>query len=115
MSTYENFVRGLPPKEQWGERIYTTGDFAYPDPLNAAVQLLDVNIAKGFGSRPAVYYKDRTITYDEFAATVGKMGNALRKLGVQKGDRILLRFPNNPTAVALWLATLRVGGIVVMV
>jgi 2-aminobenzoate-CoA ligase len=115
MPSYEDFLKGLPPKDMWGERIYITADFNYPDILNAAVELLDKNIERGFGSRPAVFYKDSTYTYSELADIVGKMGNALRKLGVKKGDRILLRFPNNPTAVALWLATLRIGAIAVMV
>src|SRR5689334_19848467 len=115
MSSYQEFLRELPPKEMWGERIYITDDFNYSDSLNAAVELLDRNQSRGFGNRPAVFYKDRRITYDELAATVGKMCNALRSLGVKKGDRLLLRFPNNPTAIALWLATLRVGGVVVMV
>jgi len=115
MSSYENFLRELPPKQMWGERIYITNDFQYPESLNASVELLDRNQQRGFGSRPSVFYKEKRITYDELAATVGKMSNALRKLGVVKGDRIMLRFPNNPTAVALWLAVLRVGGVVVMV
>jgi 2-aminobenzoate-CoA ligase len=115
MSTYAEFVKGLPPREMWGERIYITGDFNYPDSLNAAVELLDKNLARGFANRPAVFYKDKKYTYRELAEMVGKMGNALRSLGVKKGDRLLLRFPNNPTAVALWLATIRIGAIVVLV
>jgi 2-aminobenzoate-CoA ligase len=113
--TSTDFLQGLPPREMWGERIYTTSDFNYPEKLNAACELLDKNIARGFGERPAVFYKDEVITYNELAERVGKMGNALRKLGAKKGDRIMLRFPNTPTAVALWLATLRIGGVAVMV
>src|SRR5436305_9965192 len=115
MSSYTEFLKGLPPAEMWGERIYITGDFNYPESLNAAVELLDKNLERGFANRPAILYKDKKYSYKELADLVGKMGNALRKLGVQKGDRIMLRFPNTPTAVALWLATLRVGGIAVMV
>ncbi|MEI8134692.1 MAG: benzoate-CoA ligase family protein [bacterium] len=115
MSTYAEFLKGMPPQEMWGERIYTTDDFNYPESLNAAVELLDKNIARGFGDRPALFYKDKKYTYSELAEIVGKMGNALRRLRVQKGDRVMMRFPNNPTAVAVWLATLRIGGIAVMV
>src|SRR5579862_5687524 len=115
MSSYAEFLKGLPPEEMWGERIYITGDFNYPRSLNAAVELLDKNLALGFANRPAVFYKDKKYTYQELADVVGKMGNALRKLGVKSGDRIMLRFPNNPTAVASWLATLRIGAIAVMV
>ncbi len=115
MSSYQDFLKGLPPKELWAERIYTTSDCLYPESLNAAVELLDRNQPLDFGSRPAIFYKEKKFTYDELANIVGKMGNALRMIGVKKGDRILLRFPNNPTAVALWLATIRIGAITVMV
>ena len=115
MPSYQDFLKGLPPKEMWGERIYITDDCQYSDSLNAAVELIDRNQKLGFGNRPAIFYKDKRFTYDELAGIVGRMGNALRNLGVERGDRILLRFPNNPTAVALWLATLRIGAIAVMV
>ncbi len=113
--TYNDFLKGLPPQEMWGERIYTSDDFAYPDDLNAGVELLDKNIALGFGARPAIFYNDRIVTYNELSEIVGKMSNALHKLGVQKGDRIMMRFPNTPTAVALWLAVIRSGAIAVLV
>lgn len=113
--TYNDFLKGLPPQQMWGERVYTTGDYSYPDSLNAGVELLDKNIARGFGDRPAIYYHDRVITYNELLETVGKMSNALRKLGVKKGDRIMFRFPNTPTAVALWLSVIRSGAVAVLV
>jgi 2-aminobenzoate-CoA ligase len=99
----------------WGERIYITGDFEYPEQLNAAVELLDHNLERGFGDRPALFYKDEVYSYRQLFSIVNKMGNALRKVGVKKGDRVLLRFPNNPIAVALWLATVKVGGVVVLI
>lgn len=109
------FSEKLPPVEHWGKRIYQSEDFAYPDTLNASYELLDRNIERGHGFRPAVYYKDRVLSYHELHSVVQRMSNALVKLGVRRGDRVMLRFPNTPTAVALWLAVLRVGGVVVMV
>lgn len=113
--TYSDFLTGLPPQEMWGERIYNSDGLSYQKNLNAAVELLDANIARGFGARPAVYYQDTVITYSQLYETVGKMSNALHRLGIKKGDRILLRFPNTPTLVALWLATVRSGAVAVLV
>ena len=113
--SYEKFLAELPPLTDWSERVYTRPELQYPDELNAAVELLDRNIAEGRANRPAIYYKDQVINYSELQATVNKMGNALRKLGIQPGDRILMRFPNTPTAVAVWLATLKIGGVAVMI
>ena len=113
--SYEQFSNKLPPKEDWGERIYTRPEFQYPDELNAASELLDRNIAEGRGNRPAVYYRDQVLTYGDLQKLVNRMGNALKSLGVEKGDRVMLRFPNTPTAVAAWLATLKIGGVAVMI
>ncbi len=113
--SYEKFLKELPPLSDWGERVYTRPEFNYPDELNAAVELLDRNVAEGRGDRPAIYYKDLVIPYGELLAGVNKMGNALRKLGIQPGDRVMMRFPNTPTAVAVWLATLKIGGVAVMI
>jgi 2-aminobenzoate-CoA ligase len=112
---HERFQSELPPKEDWGERVYTLPELQYPDELNAAAELLDRNVAEGRGSRPAIFYNDQVITYDELLASVNKMGNALKSLGVGKGDRVMLRFPNTPTSVAAWLATLKLGGVAVMI
>ncbi len=113
--SHEKFLKDLPPIEDWGERIYTRPEFEYPDELNAAAELLDRNVVLGRAERPAIYYKDQIIHYGELLARVNKMGNALVKLGIQPGDRVMMRFPNNPTAVAVWLATLKIGGVAVMI
>ncbi len=113
--SYEKFMNELPPREYWGERVYTRPEFNYPDDLNAAAELIDRNVAEGRGSRPAIYYKDQVITYGELLADVNKMGHALKQLGIEPGDRILMRFPNTPTAIAVWLATLKIGGVAVMI
>jgi 2-aminobenzoate-CoA ligase len=113
--SYQKFLNELPPLEDWGERVYTRPELQYPDELNAAAELLDRNVAEGRGARPAIYYKDEVITYDELLKRVNQMGNAMKKLGIKPGDRVLMRFPNNPTAVAAWLACLKIGGVAVMI
>src|ERR1035437_8989051 len=113
--SYEKFLNELPPIEDWGERVYTRPELQYPAELNAAAELLDRNVAEGRGERPAIYYRDEVLTYNDLLKRVNKMGNALLKLGIEKGDRVMLRFPNAPTAVAAWLACLKIGGVVVMI
>ncbi len=113
--SYKNFLNELPPLEDWGERIYTRPELEYPSELNAAAELLDRNVSLGRGERPAIYYREEVITYQDLLNRVNQMGNAMKKLGVEKGDRVLMRFPNTPTAVAAWLACLKIGGVVVMI
>jgi 2-aminobenzoate-CoA ligase len=113
--SYKQFSIQLPPIEDWGERIYSRPELQYPAELNAAAELLDRNVAEGRGARPAIFYKEEVITYDDLLKRVNQMGNALRKLGVGIGDRVMMRFPNTPTAVAAWLACLKIGGVAVMI
>src|ERR1044071_949082 len=104
--SFEKFAQQLPPRSDWGERVYTLLELVYPDQINVAAELLDRNVALGRGERVAIYYKDQAITYNELLSRVNKMGNAMQKLGIGIGDRVLMRFPNTPTAVAVWLACL---------
>src|ERR1051326_4628839 len=113
--SYTKFAQQLPPLEDWGERVYTRPELEYPQEINAAAELIDRNVALGRGDLVAIYYKDQVITYNELLKRVNKMGNALTKMGIGIGDRVLMRFPNNPTAVAAWLACLKIGGVAVMI
>ena len=113
--SYEKYLNELPPIEDWGERVYTRPELQYPEELNAAVELLDRNVAEGRGERPAIFYKDEVLTYNDLLGRVNRMGNALVKLGIEKGDRVMMRFPNTPTAVGVWLACLKIGGVAVMI
>jgi 2-aminobenzoate-CoA ligase len=113
--SYTKFAQQLPPLSDWGERVYTRPELEYPQEINAAAELLDRNVALGRGARVAIYYKDQVITYNDLLKRVNKMGNALTKMGIGVGDRVLMRFPNNPTAVTAWLACLKIGGVAVMI
>src|ERR1043166_3814613 len=47
-----------PPRELWPEKIYDLPELAYPQTLNACYELLDINLALGRGSAPAIYSTD---------------------------------------------------------
>jgi 2-aminobenzoate-CoA ligase len=119
--SYDNYLAAqpwlpnLPSLDMWSERVYTLPELQYPEKLNAARELLDRNVERGLGDKVALYYNDQSFTYRELQQRVNQMGNALKRLGVVPGDRIMLRFPNTATAVATWLATLKIGGVAVMI
>lgn len=86
----------------------------YPEQLNAAYELVDAHVLAGRGDRIAIRAPGLTWTYAELAKIINQMANLLvSKLGMQTGNRVLLRSANNPTMVALYLATIKAGGIVV--
>lgn len=102
----------LPPREAAPE-IILPSDLRYPTQLNVCQELLDRNLAAGRGPCPAIYHQRRTISYEELISAVETLAAALRDQGIVPGDRVLIRFWNQPEFVIAWLAVLRVGGIVV--
>ena len=104
----------LPPKEYRPQRIYTLPEFAtYPDTLNSTEELLDRQIKAGRGDNRALLFADRVITYKQLLGASNKIGNALRKLGVEESDRVMLRSPNVPPALFTNFGVLRLGGVMV--
>ena len=104
----------LPPKEFQPERIYTLKEFAsYPDPLNSTEELLDKQVAAGRGDSRAILIGDKVITYKQLLGASNKIGNALRKLGVEEADRVMLRSPNVPPAIFTNFGALKIGAIMV--
>jgi 2-aminobenzoate-CoA ligase len=109
----DTFTRdNLPPFEQWPD-INLDG-FDYPDYLNAAVELTDRMVEKGFGDRPALIGVGRTRTYRELTAWTNQLARALvEDYGIVPGNRILIRSGNSPAMVACWLAATKAGAVVI--
>jgi acetyl-CoA synthetase len=54
----------------------------------------------------------QTLTYGELHAAVGRCANALRHLGLGKGDAVGLFMPMTPELAVAFLAVIKIGGIV---
>ena len=83
---------------------------------NLAYNALDRHVANGRGSHPALIYMNergerRTFSYAALLALVERIAAALRALGIGKGDRLTIYMPTSPEAIALMLATVRIGAI----
>jgi len=104
----------LPPKELWPQRVYTLPEHkAYPQRLNSTEELVDRHVAEGRGDRPAFLYEDQTITYRQLQTSVDRLGSALRSLGIEAEDRVLLRSPSIPPALVANFAVIKIGGVIV--
>ncbi|HEX7423618.1 MAG TPA: acyl-CoA synthetase [Terriglobales bacterium] len=102
----------LPPRELWPKRVYTLPEFAtYAQRFNPTEELLGKVVAAGRGDRAAVLFEDQRITYHQLLAQANKFANALRDLGVQEGDRIILRTPNIPPTLVANFAILKLGAV----
>ena len=82
--------------------------------LNVAYNCLDRHVEAGKGSKVAIHWEGepgdtRTLTYAWLLDEVQKFSNALKSLGVQKGDRVNIYLPMIPEAVVAMLACARIG------
>ncbi|MDD5433445.1 MAG: acetate--CoA ligase [Candidatus Pacebacteria bacterium] len=55
--------------------------------------------------------KPRTFTYEELFREVNRFANALKNLGVKKGDRVAIYLPVIPEVIIAMLATARIGAV----
>ena len=102
----------LPALDSWPDLLLDR--FSYPDRLNAAVELTDTMVARGFGDRVALIGNGRRRTYKELSDWTNRLAHALvENLGVRPGNRVLIRSANNPAMVACWLAATKAGAVVV--
>jgi 2-aminobenzoate-CoA ligase len=82
--------------------------------LNCVKRLLDVHIQNGHGNAPCLRTFEETWTYNDLYEKANQIAHVLiDDLGLQSGNRVLLRSANNPMMVACWFAVLKAGGIVV--
>ncbi len=101
----------LPPLELRPKRIYALDEFKnIPQKFNSTEVLLDQTAAK-YGDKVAVYFDDQRITYKQLQASVNRVANGLKKLGVEEGDRVFLRMPNIPPAIVCNFAIIKIGGV----
>ena len=88
--------------------------FAYPERVNAGYELTDAMVDKGFGDHTALIGNGRRRTYKELTDWTNRLAHALvENLGVEPGNRVLIRSANNPAMVACWLAATKAGAVVV--
>ncbi len=83
---------------------------------NIAHSCLDHHVAQGAGGRAALVSlnergEERVFTYAQLLHEVERIAAALRALGLGKGDRLTIYMPVCPEAIALMLATVRIGAI----
>jgi acetyl-CoA synthetase len=105
----------------WSKPFETTLEWDLPfakwfvgGELNIAYNCVDRHVESGLGSKVAYHWiaepgETRTITYGDLHRDVQKAANALKELGVQKGDRVAIYMPMIPELPIAMLACARLG------
>ena len=85
--------------------------------VNTCYNALDRHVADGRSDQPALIYDSPVtgtvaiLTFRELLDKVSEFAGALARLGVSKGDRVIIYMPMIPEAVIAMLAVARIGAI----
>ncbi|MEX2453457.1 MAG: AMP-binding protein [Rhodospirillaceae bacterium] len=113
----DTFIRdNMPTPDLWPKMDYSVLPelAAYPPRMNAAVELLDRQVAAGFADTPAILFGDLVWTYADLLDRANRIANVLvEDCGFVPGERVLLRSGNHPMLVAAWLGVLKAGGVAI--
>lgn len=82
--------------------------------LNASYNCLDRNVEKGLGDKTAIIFEAdggevSKVTYSQLLAKTCQYANALKGLGIQKGDRVVIYISMSVEGVAAMQACARIG------
>jgi benzoate-CoA ligase len=81
-----------------------------PDRYNAATTYIDAH--RGVrADKTAIRCQGQTVTYGELAANVDRAGNALRDLGVEVEDRVVILCVDSPAFVYTFFGAIKIGAI----
>lgn len=88
---------------------------SFPEHFNMADYFLYHNLEEGRENKICLYFEDLRFSYAEVARHANQTGNALRELGVEMEDRVLLVLPDCPEFVSTWFGAARIGAVITMV
>lgn len=83
-----------------------------PDRYNAAVDFLDGNLEAGRGGKTAIRTADGAeLTYEAVAKGANRWGHALRELGVEIENRVLMAVLDTPEFATTFWGTIKTGAV----
>jgi acyl-coenzyme A synthetase/AMP-(fatty) acid ligase len=83
--------------------------------MESSVNLSEIvdRFAEDMPDQAALVFEDQTISYAKLLRSINKLSNALVKVGVKKGDRVVLLMGNRPEFVMGYYASMRIGAMAV--
>ena len=106
--------RHLPPAEQQPDYLFDLPELQFPARLNCAAELLDRRVQAGDGGRLCLQGGGLRWTYADLLDQANRVAEVLVKdMGLQPGNRVLLRATNRPMLAACWFGVVKAGGIAV--
>ena len=101
----------LPPDDALPQVLYGLPELAYPPHMNFAEALVDGALDRGIRRPHCLLSGADEVTYLELSKRVNRLANGLLELGIELGDRVLLRLNDGLPLVYALLALQRVGAV----
>ncbi|MDQ2741274.1 MAG: benzoate-CoA ligase family protein [Chloroflexota bacterium] len=86
-----------------------------PEWFNAASYFVDRNLAEGRSDHVAILYQNQELTYRQVAENANRAGHALRELGLQMEQRVMLLLLDCPQLVYCFFGAMKIGAVPVPV
>jgi benzoate-CoA ligase family protein len=83
-----------------------------PD-FNAATYFVDRHIREGRAVNTAIECGDERVSYQQLSDRTSRVGNVLRRLGVEPGERVLLLLPDSPEFLYCFFGAIKIGAVAV--
>lgn len=93
----------------------SSSPFPLPEEFNAAAYFIDRHIAEGRGQKIAIECEGRQVNYQQLHQRVNQVGNALKKLGVRREERVLLLLLDTPQFAMSFFGAIKIGAVPVPV
>jgi acetyl-CoA synthetase len=97
------------------EDVHKEFDWSTTGKVNMAHEAIDRHLTRGRRNKLALIYTDKEhtarFTFEELSLQSNRFANALRKLGVRKGDRVFVYLGRRPELYIAILGILKVGAI----
>ena len=81
--------------------------------FNVATRFVDRHILEGRAGKTAIEYLDERVNYQQLADRTNRVGNVLRRLGVESGERVLLLLPDTPEFLYCFFGAIKIGAVAV--
>src|SRR5579863_7294298 len=77
--------------------------------FNVAVPFIDRHVPEGRGAKIAIRTKDGGVTYSDLTANVNRCAGLLSRLGLERGDRMLMVVKDCPAFFYLFWGAIKAG------
>src|SRR5215472_11016525 len=82
--------------------------------FNIATRIVDRHLLEGrVAAKTAIECGDERVSYQQLSDRTNRVGDVLRRLGVEPGERVLLLLPDTPEFLYCFFGAIKIGAVAV--